>query len=83
MSNNVNKVRNIIKFIIINFPYQLTWFSMSKSFSNIKLSFLATKFKNKMFKVEVDSNPECCYLQSSALTSTPHTIQYKNNTMLT
>ena len=38
-SDNVNKVKNIIKFIIINFPYQPTRFSMSKSFSNIKLSF--------------------------------------------
>ena len=42
MNDNVNKVKNIIMFIIINFPYQPTGFSMSKSFSNIKLSFLAT-----------------------------------------
>ena len=34
-SKNVNKVKNIIKFIIINFLYQPTQFSMSKSFSNI------------------------------------------------
>ena len=51
MNDNVNKVKNIIKFIIINFPYQPTLFSLSKSFSNIKLSFLATQFKNKISKV--------------------------------
>ena len=51
MSDNVNKVRNVIKLIIINFPNQLAWFSMSKSSSNIKLSFLTIKLKNKILKI--------------------------------
>ena len=30
MSDNVNKIRDLIKYILINFPNQLAWFSMSR-----------------------------------------------------
>ena len=46
---------------------------MSKSFSNIKLSFQAKKLKKGLR----DLNPECCDLQTSALTSIPHRTIYK------
>ena len=59
MSDNVNKVRNLIKYIIINFPNQLEWFSMSRSCSNIKLSFLTTEVKNKCLKTPLDWSAGC------------------------
>ena len=43
---------------------------MSKSFSNIKLSFLATGDYKKI-RTEWDSNPECPALESSTLNITP------------
>ena len=59
MSDNVNKVRNLIKYIIINCPNQLEWFSMSRSCSNIKLSFLTTEVKNKCLKTQGDLSAGC------------------------
>ena len=47
MSDNVNKIRDLIKYIIINFPNQLAWFSMSRSCSNIKLLFEQHKLQIK------------------------------------